>query len=113
MPATSAYLAVLRTTAAGLAARLGFILDDVEDLRIAIDEACSMLLDIAQPDAQLTCVFDLSPTNVDIVVSVAASRTELPEADTFAWTVLSALASEVSSWVDGNDVSIMLRKKRG
>ncbi|MGH3169414.1 MAG: hypothetical protein ACRDN0_26480, partial [Trebonia sp.] len=44
MPAESAYLSVLRTATAGLAARLDFTLDEIEDLRIAIDEACAMLL---------------------------------------------------------------------
>ena len=33
LPADSAYLAVLRTATAGLAARINFTLDDIEDLR--------------------------------------------------------------------------------
>src|ERR1022692_2640669 len=40
MPAEGAYLSVLRTATAGLAARLDFTLDEIEDLRIAVDEAC-------------------------------------------------------------------------
>ena len=40
----SAYLSVLRTATAGLAARLDFTIDEIEDLRIAVDEACAMLL---------------------------------------------------------------------
>src|ERR1044071_20927 len=44
VPAPIPYLAVVRTATAGLAARLGFTLDEIEDLRIAVDEACSMLL---------------------------------------------------------------------
>ena len=39
MPAEGAYLSVLRTATAGLAARLDFTLDEIEDLRIAVDEA--------------------------------------------------------------------------
>ncbi|HEY9379199.1 MAG TPA: anti-sigma regulatory factor, partial [Jiangellaceae bacterium] len=35
VPATGAYVSVLRTAAAGLAARLDFTVDDIEDLRIA------------------------------------------------------------------------------
>ena len=42
--ARDAYLSVLRDATAGLAARLDFTLDEIEDLRIAIDEACAMLL---------------------------------------------------------------------
>ena len=44
LPADSAYLSVLRTATAGLAARLDFTLDEIEDLRIAVDEACALLL---------------------------------------------------------------------
>ncbi|MFD0854991.1 anti-sigma factor, partial [Actinomadura adrarensis] len=43
LPAAGAYLSVLRTATAGLAARLDFTLDEIEDLRIAVDEACAML----------------------------------------------------------------------
>src|SRR5215472_12486048 len=49
MPADGAYLSVLRTATAGLAARLDFTLDEIEDLRIAVDEACGMLLSQAIP----------------------------------------------------------------
>ena len=48
MPADTAYVAVLRTTTAGLAARLDFTLDDIEDLRIAVGEACAMVLEQAR-----------------------------------------------------------------
>ncbi len=44
LPAAGAYLSVLRTATAGLAARLDFTLDEIEDLRIAVDEACAILL---------------------------------------------------------------------
>src|SRR5699024_12735919 len=43
MPADSAYLSVLRTATAGLAARLDFTPDEIEDLRIGVGEACAML----------------------------------------------------------------------
>jgi serine/threonine-protein kinase RsbW len=44
LPAVGAYLSVLRTATASLASRLDFTIDDIEDLRIAVDEACAMLL---------------------------------------------------------------------
>src|SRR5688500_8363327 len=53
LPADGAYLSVLRTATAGLASRLDFTLDDIEDLRIAVDEACAMLLPQAVPGADL------------------------------------------------------------
>lgn len=38
IPASPVYLQVVRLVAAGLATRLGFTLDDIEDLKIAVDE---------------------------------------------------------------------------
>jgi serine/threonine-protein kinase RsbW len=113
VPASSAYLTVLRTTAARLAARLGFTLDEIEDLRIAVDEAGAMLLPLAVPGSNMHCSFQLHTDILDVVVSVPAAQTDLPSRDSFAWTVLSALAGEVHSRVEDGRVSIMLRKKRG
>lgn len=59
------------------------------------------------------CSFQLHPDILDVVVSVPAAKTDLPSRDSFAWTVLSALAGEVHSRVEDGRVSIMLRKKRG
>ena len=61
LPADGAYAAVLRTLTAGLAARLDFTMDDIEDLRIAVSEAAAMVLDEADPGADLTCRFRLEP----------------------------------------------------
>ncbi len=65
MPAEGAYLSVLRTATAGLAARLDFTLDEIEDLRIAVDEACAMLLHQAIPGSALECSFALGPRHDD------------------------------------------------
>jgi serine/threonine-protein kinase RsbW len=113
MPAEGAYLSVLRTATAGLAARLDFTLDEIEDLRIAVDEACAMLLAQAIPGTSLDCAFDLGSEEMTITVSVIAAEPRIPARDTFAWTVLSALAGTVDSRLgDGDQVSIVLRKRR-
>jgi len=95
IPADSAFLAVLRTATAGLAARLDFTLDDIEDLRIAVDEACAMVLPQARVDSDLTCAFDLEPTRLTVAVTAECDTPQAPDRDSFAWTVLSALTSEV------------------
>jgi len=113
MPAEGAYLSVLRTATAGLAARLDFTLDEIEDLRIAVDEACAMLLAQAIPGTNLECAFDLGAEEMTITVSVTAAEPRTPARDTFAWTVLSALAGTVDSRLGADDlVSIVLRKRR-
>lgn len=113
MPADGAYLSVLRTATAGLAARLDFTLDDIEDLRIAVDEACAMLLSQAVPGSSLECSFALGPDDMTITVSVLSLSPRPPSADTFAWTVLSALAGSVEAQVGPDDrLAVVMRKTR-
>jgi serine/threonine-protein kinase RsbW len=114
LPAAGAYLSVLRTATAGLAARLDFTLDEIEDLRIAVDEACAMLLAQAVPGTDLTCEFELTGDAMRIAVSVLTMDGAVPSRDTFAWTVLSSLAGEVDSQVGADDrVTVTLCKRRG
>ena len=112
VPASGAYLAVLRTAAAGLAARLEFTIDDIEDLRIAVDEACALLLPLATPGSRMTCRFDLRPHQFQVAVSVPSSTTDPPSRDTFAWTVLTALAGDVDASISDGHVTLTLRKQR-
>jgi serine/threonine-protein kinase RsbW len=113
MPADGAYLSVLRTATAGLAARLDFTLDDIEDLRIAVDEACAMLLSQAIPGSSLECSFALEPDAMTISVSVPCLNPRTPSGDTFAWTVLAALAGSVEAQAGpGDRLAIVMRKAR-
>ena len=113
MPADGAYLSVLRTATAGLAARLDFTLDEIEDMRIAVDEACAMLLSQAIPGSDLACDFALGHDSMTVRVSVSCLAPRVPSGDTFAWTVLTALAGSVDAQVGPGDVlTITLRKSR-
>jgi serine/threonine-protein kinase RsbW len=110
IPADSAYLAVLRTATAGLAARLDFTLDDIEDLRIAVDEACAMVLPQARADSDLTCTFDLAPTRLTVAVTAECDSPKPPNRDGFAWTVLAALTNEVTAAVHGDKLTVTLAR---
>jgi serine/threonine-protein kinase RsbW len=113
VPADGSYLAVLRTATAGLAARLQFTLDEIEDLRIAVDEACAMLLAIAVPPAELTCQFEVTPAALTIVVGIpVAGAAALPGNQSFSWQVLTALAGEVVADTAAGRAAIRLTKRR-
>src|SRR3954465_8733735 len=110
LPAVGAYLSVLRTATAGLAARLDFTLDDIEDLRIAVDEACAMVLPQARPDTDLTCTFALDVASLTVTVSAQCDTPAPPDRGGFAWTVLSALTNHVSADVDGDTLTVTLAR---
>jgi serine/threonine-protein kinase RsbW len=101
LPAESAYVAVLRMTTAGLAARLDFTLDDIEDLRMAVGEACALVLENADPGGDMYAAFDLSDGSIRVSVSADALGETEPDEDSFGWQVLTALTSDVVTSRDG------------
>ncbi|PZG09646.1 anti-sigma regulatory factor [Micromonospora craterilacus] len=116
VPADGGYLGVLRTATAGLAARLQFALDEIEDLRIAVDEACAMLLAIASRGAELDCRFTVTEDALTVEVTVpTVPGTKLPAESSFAWKVLTALTtSAAASAVDGRaTISLLTRRASG
>jgi serine/threonine-protein kinase RsbW len=82
----------LRTIAADIAMRQDFDLDAIEDLRMAVDEACSLLLPSAS-DGNLTCVFSAMDGRIEISVSVLADSAKLTEDNALGWQLLTALAT--------------------
>jgi serine/threonine-protein kinase RsbW len=113
VPADGSYLAVLRTATAGLAARLQFTLDEIEDLRIAVDEACAMLLAVAPAGAELTCEFEVTPEALAInVATPVKDSAALPGGQSFSWQVLTALAGTVSTETTDELATIRLVKDR-
>ena len=94
LPADGAYASVLRTTTAALAARLDFTIDDIEDLRIAVAEAGALVLPEADPGADITARFHLGRSTMTVEVSTEAMDNPEPDLETFAWQVLTTLASD-------------------
>jgi serine/threonine-protein kinase RsbW len=107
LPADGAYAAVLRTTAAALAARLDFTVDDIEDLRIAAGEASALVIPEAEPGAELLTRFHLGPGTMTVELSTSTADEPAPDYDSFAWQVLDTLAEEAS--VESSDGSFLVR----
>jgi serine/threonine-protein kinase RsbW len=100
VPADTAYVSVLRTMTAGLAARLDFTVDDIEDLRIAVGEACALVLPQATQGGDLQAEFRLTPGTLTVTVGVPAEHPRAPDYDSFAWQVLSTLTTSATAASD-------------
>jgi serine/threonine-protein kinase RsbW len=109
LPAENAYVSVLRMTTAGLAARLDFTLDDIEDLRMAVGEACALVLEGADPEGRLRVGFELGDGAMRVTVAVDGASAGGPATDTFAWQVLSALATDLTADTSSGRRSISFR----
>ena len=92
---TPTQLPAVRAMAADLAMRMDYDLDSVEDLRLAVDEACATLATVALGDAPLTVVFETTRAGLHIDAWVpTAESTDVPR-DGFGWTVLATLVDAV------------------
>jgi serine/threonine-protein kinase RsbW len=113
LPADGVYVSVVRTTTAGLAARLDFLIDDIEDLRIAVGEACAMVLPEADLDSDLVCSYFMDAGKLTVEVAVSATAPDGPEYDSFAWQVLSTMATLAEADTSGGRFAIRLTMQSG
>src|SRR5688572_21245331 len=97
VPTTATQLPAVRAMAGDLAMRMDYDLDAVEDLRLAVDEACATLSLIAAGDAPLTVVFETTRAGLHIDAWVpTAEGVEVPR-DGFGWAVLATLVDAVDA----------------
>jgi serine/threonine-protein kinase RsbW len=84
--------------AGDLAIRMDYDLDAVEDLRLAVDEACATLSQIAAGDAPLTVIFETSRAGLHIEAWIpTADGTDVPR-DGFGWAILATLVDAVDAF---------------
>ncbi len=114
LPAASGYLVLARVAVAAMCARLDYPLDRLEDVKLAVDEACSLLLLDTEANETLTLTLEPgSDGELKATVSASTRHGKTPKQSSFAWTVLTALVEDVSAVTENGYVSISLRANRG
>ncbi len=97
VPTTPSQLPAVRAMAGDLAMRMDYDLDAVEDLRLAVDEACATLAAIVSGDRRLTVVFETRRSGLHIDAWVpTAEGTDVPR-DGFGWAILATLVDNVDA----------------
>jgi serine/threonine-protein kinase RsbW len=100
LPAEGVYATIVRTTAAGLAARLDFTIDEIEDLRIAIGEASALAIPEADPGTDLVARFYIGPGRMTVALEAEATDNPPLDTESFAWQVLDTMAQDASAGPD-------------
>ena len=114
LPAASGYLVLARTAVAAMCARLDYPLDRLEDVKLAVDEACSLLLSDTDADGTLTVAMAPGEDGqLNVAVSAVTRHGKTGKQSPFTWTVLRALVEDVSATVEAGQVSINLSASRG
>lgn len=113
MPARPQLLRVARLTAAGLAGRLGFNFDEIEDVKIAVDELCFALVGTKGREGDLTVVYRLLPDALEIEGTGSFDGdAPQPVPSELSAQILAAVVDEHELRRDGDQLRFRLRKRR-
>jgi serine/threonine-protein kinase RsbW len=114
VPARADYVHVLRSVIASVAAKLDFSYDDIEDLRLAVDEACAYLIGLREGPTELSLTITPSGQTVEVLAWVdGAEPSEPPQGlqTTMVWHLLGALTDEARSEESGGHPGIRFTKR--
>ena len=113
-------LPIVRGLAETLVLLSDFTLDEVADVRLAVDEVCSTLIAIAAPNSLLSCEFLVGDTELRVRVDGVAGAQGMPDQRSFGWHVLRTLSDEVTAEqgdfdasVGGYPTTVRIRRVRG
>ena len=113
VPATPEFLRLARVTASGIASRLGFTIDEVEDLRLAIDELCFVLIGSKGRDGTVHLRYRIDPDQLEVegVGDFDDDQTD-PMLAAFTQQILNALVDEYAVYRNGDGRSCFRVRKR-
>jgi len=94
-------LGVLRTLVGAVGTYADLDFDAVADLRLAVDEACTRLIDSAAPDPELVVLVDPGADGVTVGASAECRADQVVAPGSFSWLVLSSLTDDVQTFRDG------------
>ncbi len=114
IPATPSYLQVLRLVAAGLASRLAFTIDEIEDLKIAVDELSAYLTGAQGRDGTLEISFEVDGSAITITGTGRSApgdrvRTDLTE---FSKMILETVVDSATLELAGDVPTFTLVKSK-
>lgn len=92
VPASSKYLRLARLTVAGFAGDLGFDMQAIEDLRVAVDELCAAAIDGVRADDQLELTYSQPDGHVRVDGRVLGEELPEPELHRVARELLGIVA---------------------
>jgi serine/threonine-protein kinase RsbW len=113
VPATPEFVRLARVTAAGLASRLGFTFDDVDDLRLAIDELCFALIGSKGRTGTVQLRYVVQGTGIEVVgAGHFTDDGPKPTLNDFSGQILDALVDEHDLTANGGVPEFRLVKRR-
>lgn len=118
IPASSAYLTLVRSAASAVCARLDYPVDQLDDFALACGEAAALLLQDAVIGSTIRVCFEPETPGEDVAAGVFVTLTartqsgRIPRDNTFSWTVLTSLVDQIRAAYTGGEVQLYLTSHR-
>jgi hypothetical protein len=102
VPASPEFVRLVRVTATGLASRVGFTYDEVEDLRLAIDELCHSVVGAKGRSGRLSVRYGITEDGLAVDGQGEADGGPVPALSDLSRQILGALVDEYGASVDSD-----------
>ena len=110
VPASPASLRVVRMVAATIVADDGFDIDEVDDVRMAVDELCAAVIETS-PTSSVRVRFRLEAHRLDVRIDAEHSTPAAAPIDEMRAAVLGAVTDQFSTTVeDGRSVAAFAKR---
>lgn len=100
-------LADVRALVASMCARAGFSVNQLEDAKLAVNEALTIAMLASTGDIDIRCALDVSDESLRAEVGVCPSIAE-PSPESLAWMVLRGICQDVYFTADSERSTISL-----
>ena len=113
IPLKAEYVSIVRLTASGIANRIGFDIDTIEDIKVAISEVISKIIEKQLSNDRIGIDFNQLDDGMRVDFRLTESFPEdifENEPDSFAFAIISSLMDEVNMKKDA-DILLSMTKK--
>ena len=113
LPINAAYVSAARLTASSVANRLNFDIEEIEDIKVAVSEACTYI--IKKPcfstNNDFKIEFNLSPDSIIISLWAFSNEKITTDSDEMSLKVIEAITDKFDINCEGNSFNMIIEKK--
>jgi serine/threonine-protein kinase RsbW len=104
VPASPRFLSAARVVAASLGVEAGLDVDDLDDLRLGVNELVSLLVEVATPGSRVNLEFEVDDVRITVRGSLDGAAAEAMELDELTRRIVEAVVDHHE--VDGSSFSL-------
>lgn len=114
LPSKAEYVSVARLTASGIAYRMGFDIDTVEDIKVAVSEVCSRLINVSKNNCgEYEIFYEIDDSKLKVTFSSNIERAGCifeDDKEGLGVAIIKAFMDEVEFCPDNKDYILSMTK---